>query len=80
MPTAKLSMSDPASPSHTPGAQRLEGAQGYMVSSFELSAGLEVTAVAVNSLPAEVLREFQRLRLCWEQPPARPLPPLALRS
>jgi hypothetical protein len=40
-----------------------------MSSSFDLSSGLDVSAVAITSLPADVLREFQRLRRCWEPAP-----------
>jgi hypothetical protein len=51
--------------------KRADGAHGYMLSSFELNSGLDVTAVAITSLSADVLREFQRLRRCWE-PAAAP--------
>jgi hypothetical protein len=57
-------------------APRAEGSHGYLVSSFELRAGLEVTALAVTSLPAEVLRELQRLRQSWDMPAPRALPAL----
>ena len=53
---------------------RAEGAPCYRVSSFELSSGLEVTALAINSLPADVLRELQRLSDCWDRPSALPQP------
>jgi hypothetical protein len=46
-------------------ARAIEAGHSYRVSSFELRDGLEVAALAVDSLPAEVLREFQRLRGCW---------------
>jgi hypothetical protein len=70
-------MPDPYAPKSQPAAaMRAEGAQGYLVSSFELSSGLEVTPLAVASLPAEVLRELQRLRLSWEPAP-KPAGPAA---
>lgn len=55
-------------------APRAEGAPGYLVSSVELRAGLEVTALAISSLPAEVLRELQRLRQSWDMPVPHALP------
>jgi hypothetical protein len=42
-----------------------ETAPGYVTSSFDLRAGLDVRLVAVAQLPADLLREFQRLRQCW---------------
>jgi hypothetical protein len=42
-----------------------EVAPGYVTSSFDLRAGLDVRLVAVAQLPADLLREFQRLRQCW---------------
>ena len=48
-------------------AVRAEGANSYMVSSFELRAGLEVTSLAIPQVSAEVLRELQRLRRVWER-------------
>lgn len=42
-----------------------EPAPGYLTSSFELRAGLEVSAIALSQLPAEVLRELLRLRESW---------------
>ena len=48
-----------------PPAARGESAQGYMLSSFDLRAALEVKLLAISALPAEVLRELHRLRLCW---------------
>ena len=36
--------------------------EGYMMSSMDLSAGLETTALAIGTLPVEVLRELLRLR------------------
>jgi len=48
---------------------RGEAASGYLTSSFELRAGLEVTALALSQLPAEVLRELMRLRDCWAPAP-----------
>ncbi len=49
-----------------------EGAPGYLISSFELRSGLEVSALAVSTLPAEILREMQRLRRCWDLASAAP--------
>ncbi len=40
----------------------------YLTSSFELRAGLEVTALALSQLPADVLRELMRLRDSWSAP------------
>jgi hypothetical protein len=47
---------------------RGEAAAGYLTSSFDLRAGLEVSAVALSQLPAEVMRELLRLRDSWETP------------
>jgi hypothetical protein len=47
-----------------------EGTPGYLISSFELRTGVEVSLLAVASLPAEVLRELQRLRRCWDDGPS----------
>ncbi len=52
-----------------------EGSPGYLISSFELRAGVEVSLLAVASLPAEVLRELQRLRCVWDDMPLRPVLP-----
>lgn len=49
-----------------------EPVPGYQDSSFDLRAGLEVSALAVKSLPAEVVVEFQRLRSIWRSTSARP--------
>jgi hypothetical protein len=42
-----------------------DSAPGYVTSSFDLRAGLDVRLVAVAQLPSDLLREFQRLRQCW---------------
>ena len=42
-----------------------ESAPGYVASSLDLRAGLDVRLVAVAQLPHDLLREFQRLRQCW---------------
>ena len=47
------------------GPARTERAEGYMMSSLDLRAGLETRVLAIGSLPAEVLRELQRLSDCW---------------
>jgi hypothetical protein len=71
-------MSPSASPTRPP--RVIEAGHSYRVSSFELRDGLEVAALAVDTLPAELRREFQRLRGCWAQvvsadsSPAIPLP------
>ena len=39
--------------------------EGYMMSSMDLHAGLETTALAIGTLPVEVLRELLRLRESW---------------
>ncbi len=46
-------------------APRGEAAPGYLTSSFELRAGLEVSAVALCQLPTEVMRELQRMQGSW---------------
>lgn len=51
-----------------PAPLRGEAAAGYLTSSFDLRAGLEVSAVALSQLPAEVMRELLRLRDSWETP------------
>jgi hypothetical protein len=52
-----------------PGERAAPG-QSYMASSFELRAGLEVRVLSLGQLPADVLRELQRLHLIWRA--ARP--------
>jgi hypothetical protein len=52
-----------------------EAAPGYLVSSFELRAGLEVSLLALAALPADVLREFYRLHLSWGGTPRLPMAP-----
>ena len=47
-------------------AQASAGNPGYLLSSFDLRAGLEVSALALTALPAEVLGELTRLRLSWD--------------
>jgi hypothetical protein len=42
--------------------------EGYLLSSLDLRAGLEMRRVAVAQLPAEVLRELLRLRSIWRRP------------
>jgi hypothetical protein len=49
-----------------------EATPGYLVSSFELRAGLEISLLAVTSLPTETLRELQRSRRCWDDGPLLP--------
>ncbi len=41
------------------------GAQGYRLSSDELHAGLDVRALSLTALPAELVAELFRLRSCW---------------
>ena len=65
-PTMPATFTDAPAPSP---AVRVDGAPGYLTSSFELRAGLEVTALAFSQLPVEVLRELQRLRSCWDPSP-----------
>lgn len=50
-------------------ARVVETGHSYRVSSYELRDGLEIAALAIESLPADVLREFQRLRGCWVNGP-----------
>jgi len=42
--------------------------EGYLLSSLDLRAGLEMRRVAVAQLPADVLRELLRLRSVWRRP------------
>ena len=49
-------------------ALRGEAAPGYLTSSFELRSGLEVSAVALSQLPAEVMCELLRLQDSWGGP------------
>jgi len=65
-PTMPATTTDAPAPS---AAWRVDGAPGYLTSSFELRTGLEVTALTLSQLPAEVLRELQRLRNCWDPSP-----------
>lgn len=41
---------------------------GYMISTLELSAGLDVEPVALSALSHETLRELLRLRGRWTSP------------
>jgi hypothetical protein len=43
---------------------------GYLGSSLDLRAGLEMRRLPVPQLPAEVLRELIRLRASWAAPAA----------
>ena len=52
------------------------GGASYLVSSFELRAGLEVTLLSLSQVPTDTLRELQRLRRCWQQDSALPWLPL----
>lgn len=46
------------------------GASGYMLSSMELRAGLDVRAISAAKLPLELLRELLRLQASWSKAPA----------
>ena len=59
-------------------ASRAESTHGYLASSFDLRDGLEVELLAISTLSADVLRELQRLRLCWAKAPT-PMQTQALR-
>ncbi len=74
MPSPPTMSSHPSQMPALRAAPRAEGSHGYLLSSFELRAGLEVTALAITSLPAEVLRELQRLRQSWDMPAPRAFP------
>ncbi len=41
---------------------------GYMISTLELGAGLDVQALTLSALPDETLRELLRLRGSWLAP------------
>ena len=56
------------SQSHTPAVKSTPRPEGYMMSSMDLHAGLETTALAIGTLPVEVLRELLRLRESWSSP------------
>ena len=56
------------SQSHTPTIETMPRPEGYMMSSMDLRAGLETTALAIGTLPVEVLRELLRLRESWSSP------------
>lgn len=43
-------------------------ATGYMLSTLELSAGLDVQPLSLATLPDETLRELLRLRGSWRAP------------
>jgi hypothetical protein len=70
MPEAPL----PLPPQRTPREGNSTGLS-YMVSSQDLRSGLEVRLLAVAQLPADLLRELQRLRGCWQEE----VPPVAWR-
>lgn len=60
----------PPMPLATPGLpvagnSRAPESASYLVSSFELRAGLEVAVLAVSQLPADTVRELVRLHRCW---------------
>ena len=42
-------------------------ASSYQLSSYELRAGLEVRLLPFAHLPADIMRELQRLQFCWPQ-------------
>ena len=42
-------------------------ASSYQLSSYELRAGLEVRLLPFAHLPADIVRELQRLQFCWPQ-------------
>ena len=46
-------------------AEPIGRSEGYLLSSLDLRAGLEVDVVAAAGLPADVLRELQRLDSWW---------------
>jgi hypothetical protein len=64
----------PRTPPASREGSRADGAHSYLTSSFELRAGLDVSLVAIGQLPAEVLRELNRLRNCWGDRPHEGLP------
>ena len=51
------------------------GNMSYRVSSFELRAGLDLSLLPLSLLPADMLRELQRLRRCWQHGSAPPPSP-----
>ena len=61
----------------TSNLQRRDSSTSYRVSSFELRAGLEVSLLPITQLPADLLRELQRLRDGWQRELGQ-LPPPAL--
>ncbi len=56
----------PTPASGLPMALQVEAASGYLTSSFELRAGLEVSALALSQVPAEVMHELLRLQGSWD--------------
>ena len=74
-----MPMPMPMPPSAQPVPLRGDAAAGYLTSSFDLRTGLEVSAVALSQVPAEMMRELLRLRDSWETPAqelraGRPMP------
>lgn len=47
-----------------------DSATGYLVSSLELRAGLQMRAIPPGALPLEELGELLRMHASWAQPPA----------
>jgi hypothetical protein len=47
---------------------------GYRLSSHDLSTGLEIRTVSINTLPPDVVAELVRMRRLWEgaELPVRP--------
>lgn len=62
-----IHMPETRSPLQSQRAPRESSTAGlsYMVSSQDLRSGLEVRLLAVVQLPADLLRELQRLRDSW---------------
>ena len=65
-----MNASRPAAPS-PPRPRSFEAAHAassYQLSSYELRAGLDIRLLPFAHLPADILRELQRLQICWPQP------------
>lgn len=60
----------PPVPRRTP-AGHADNSAGYLMSSLELRAGLQMRAIPPGALPLEELGELLRMQASWAQEPAR---------
>ena len=61
-----MNASRPAAPSPR-SPEAVHAASSYQLSSYELRAGLDVRLLPFAHLPADIMRELQRLQFSWPQ-------------